>query len=80
MVKKELKKTDDAYVLSSKYGTPRFYNIKNVSFSAHRAQQGSSLSLRELLDIGLVLREVSGLVSWYSSIRYLLKNTAQPRA
>ena len=27
-IKKELKKTDDAYVLSSKYGTPRFYNIK----------------------------------------------------
>ncbi|MBO5376811.1 MAG: endonuclease MutS2, partial [Ruminiclostridium sp.] len=64
-IKKELKKTDDAYVLSSKYGTPRFYNIKNVSFSAHRAQQGASLSLRELLDIGLVLREFDGLSSWY---------------
>ncbi len=64
-IKKELKKTDDAYVLSSKYGTPRFYNIKNVSFSAHRAQQGASLSLRELLDIGLVLREFDGLSNWY---------------
>ncbi len=64
-IKKELKKTDDAYVLSSKYGTPRFYNMKSVSFSARRAQQGASLSLRELLDIGLVLREIDGLVSWY---------------
>lgn len=64
-IRKELKKTDDAFVLSSKYGTPRFYNIKDVSFSVKRAQQGASLSLRELLDIGLVLREIDGLVSWY---------------
>ena len=64
-IRKELKKTDDAFVLSSKYGTPRFYNVKDVSFSVNRAQQGASLSLRELLDIGLVLREIDGLVSWY---------------
>lgn len=66
-IKEELKKTDDAFVLSAKYGTPRFYNIKDVSFSIRRAQQGAALSLRELLDIGLVLREIDGLVSWYDS-------------
>ena len=65
IIKKELRKTDDAYVLSSKFGTPRFYNMKSVSFSVRRAQQDASLSLRELLDIGLVLREIDGLVSWY---------------
>ncbi len=65
VIKKELKKTDDAFVLSSKYGTPRFYNIKDMSFSVRRAQQGASLTLRELLDIGLVLREFEGLASWY---------------
>ncbi len=64
-VRRELKKTDDAFVLSSKYGTPRFYNIKDVTFSARRASQGASLSLRELLDIGLVLREADGLAAWY---------------
>lgn len=64
-VRRELKKCDDAFVLSSKFGTPRFYNIKDVSASAKRAAQGASLSLRELLDIGLVLRETDGLVSWY---------------
>ncbi len=64
-VRKELKKTDDAFVLSSRFGTPRFYNIKDVTSSAKRAAQGASLSLRELLDIGLVLRETDGLVSWY---------------
>lgn len=66
-IKEESKKTDDAFVLSAKYGTPRFYNIKDVSFSVRRAQQGAVLSLRELLDIGLVLREIDGLVSWYDS-------------
>ena len=65
VIKKELKKTDDAFVFSSKFGTPRFYNMKSVSSSVRRAQQGAALSLRELLDIGLVLREIDGLVSWY---------------
>ena len=65
-VKSEITKTGDAFTLSSKFGTPRFFNIKDVCFSAKRASQGSTLSLRELLDIGLLLREVSGLVNWYS--------------
>ena len=65
IVRKELKKCDDAFVFSSKFGTPRFYNIKDVSASAKRAAQGAMLSLRELLDIGLVLRETEGLIQWY---------------
>lgn len=62
----ELKKTDDAFVLSSKFGTPRFSNIKNVCGSVKRAFNGAVLSLRELLDIASVLREISDLCSWYS--------------
>lgn len=61
-----LKRTDDAFVLSSKFGTPRFSNIKNVCGSAKRASDGATLSLRELLDCAAVLREISGLCSWYS--------------
>ena len=64
-IKSKLAKTDEAFVFASKYGTPRFYNVKDVAFSAGRASQGAALSLRELLDIGLVLREIGGLVSWY---------------
>ena len=64
-IKSELAKTDEAFVFASKYGTPRFYNVKDVAFSAGRASQGATLSLRELLDIGLVLREIGGLVAWY---------------
>ena len=62
----ELKHTDDAFVLSSKFGTPRFYKVKNMSSSAKRAEQGAVLSLRELLDCSLLLREIDGLCSWYS--------------
>ena len=65
VIKSELAKTDEAFVFASKYGTPRFYNVKDVAFSAGRASQGATLSLRELLDIGLVLREIGGLVAWY---------------
>ncbi len=64
-VKTEMKKTDDAFTLSSKYGTPVFYNIKDICFSAKRAAQGASLSLRELLDAALLLRATERLLSWY---------------
>lgn len=66
LCREQLKKTDDAFVLSSKFGTPRFSNIKNVCGSVKRASGGAMLSLRELLDIAAVLREISGLCSWYS--------------
>lgn len=66
LCREQLKKTDDAFVLSSKFGTPRFSNIKNVCGSVKRASNGAMLSLRELLDISAVLREISGLCSWYS--------------
>ena len=62
----ENQRTSDAFTLSSKFGTPKFFNIKDICFSAKRAQQGSMLSLRELLDTELFLREVSGLCDWYS--------------
>lgn len=65
IVKEEVSKTQDAFMLSSKFGTPRFYNVKNITGSIHRAQTGSSLSLRELLDIAHVLREINGLCSWH---------------
>ena len=63
---KLLRKTDDAFILSGKFGTPRFSNIKNVCGSVKRASDGAVLSLRELLDVAAVLREISGLCSWYS--------------
>ncbi len=66
-VKNKLKKTEDAFTLSVKYGTPPFYNFKDVRGSLRRAQSGASLTLRELLDIGLMLRQIRGLTDYNSS-------------
>jgi DNA mismatch repair protein MutS2 len=65
-IRDELKKTDDAFTLSSKFGTPRFSRVKDVCESVKLASSGSSLSLRELLDICAVIKNIGALVSWYS--------------
>ena len=65
-ITRELKKTDDAFTLSAKFGTPSFRKIKDVSGSLKRAQTGSMLSFRELLDTAAVLRETAALCDWYS--------------
>ena len=44
-----LKRTDDAFTLSSKFGTPRFSKIKNVCKSADRASGGAVLSSIKIL-------------------------------
>jgi DNA mismatch repair protein MutS2 len=65
-VREELQKTDDAFTLSAKFGTPRFSRIKDTCDSVKRAGSGASLSLRELLDICAVIKAVGMLVTWYS--------------
>ncbi len=65
-VRTELSRTDDAFTLSSRFGTPRFRRIKDISGSIKRAKSGSMLSFRELLDTADVLRETAALTSWYS--------------
>lgn len=64
-VRAELKKTDDAFTLSAKFGTPRFRQIKDISFSLKRSKSGSMLSFRELLDVADILRETGMLCDWY---------------
>ncbi|MCL1832065.1 MAG: endonuclease MutS2 [Oscillospiraceae bacterium] len=63
-VREMLTKTADAFRLSAKFGTPRFSNIADPGEPLKRATQGGSLSLRELLDVAAVLREIGALVSW----------------
>ncbi|MCH5206646.1 MAG: endonuclease MutS2 [Oscillospiraceae bacterium] len=65
-VTRELQKTDDAFTLSSKFGTPAFRKIKDISGSLKRASTGSMLSFRELLDAAAVLRETASLCDWFS--------------
>ncbi|MGN1135463.1 MAG: endonuclease MutS2 [Oscillospiraceae bacterium] len=67
-VKEEMKKTEDAFELSVKYGTPGFTAFKDIRGSLRRASSGASLSLRELLDIGQMLYQVRIITDWYKSV------------
>lgn len=68
-VKQEIKKTSDAFDLAVKYGTPAFGSFKDVRGSLTRAQSGSKLTLRELLDISYMLYQIRILSDWYVSCK-----------
>ena len=67
-VKRELKKTSDAFELTVKSGSPPFYNFKDVRDSLKRAMSGASLTLKELLDMALMLRQTGGLADYHASL------------
>lgn len=56
--------TNAAYVLLAKFGGPSFGAAKNVNSSLSRAAAGGVLTMRELLDIGEVLRVIRSLYEW----------------
>lgn len=63
---REIDKTSQAFNLSVQFGTPPFYNVKDVSGSLRRASSGARISLKELLEIKSVLGQISALFDWYS--------------
>lgn len=65
-VKYENLKTSQALSLSVQFGTPPFTNFKNISSPAARAKSGAIISLRDLMDIAAMLRQIKGLADWYS--------------
>lgn len=56
--------TADAHMLMAKFGAPSFGGLKNVNNSLSRANAGSTLNMRELLDIAEVLRVIRSLSEW----------------
>jgi len=64
-VRKECLKTSQAFSLSVQYGTPPFSNFKDICSSAARAKSGAVISLRDLMDIAAMLRQIKGLADWY---------------
>lgn len=64
-VKLEVLKTSQALDLCMRYGSPSFISFKNIKNSLSRAKSGASLSLRELLDIGNMLRQIQILSDWH---------------
>lgn len=65
-VKYEVLKTSQALLLSIQFGTPPFTNFKDISGTAARAASGAVITLRDLLDIAAMLRQIKGLHDWYS--------------
>ena len=63
-IRKLLGETDDAYKLIAGFGSPSFGNAKNMSNALARADAGGVLSMRELLDIGDVLRSIRSVYEW----------------
>ena len=66
-VKREVKKTSQAFDLSVKYGTPAFTGFKDVRGSLNRAKSGASLTLKELLEISQMLYQIRILSDWNKS-------------
>ncbi len=59
-----LSQTADAHMLMAKFGAPSFGGLKNVNNALSRANAGSTLNMRELLDIAEVLRVIRSLSEW----------------
>ena len=66
IAKGELKKTEDAFILLAKYGSPSFGSLKNVNNSLARSAAGGVLTVREFLNIGENLRVIRSLSEWRS--------------
>lgn len=65
-VKYEVLKTSQALSLSIQFGTPPFTNFKDICGISARAASGAVISLRDLLDIAAMLRQIKSLYDWYS--------------
>ncbi len=61
-----LNQTTDAHMLMARFGSPSFGGLKNINNALARANAGSVLSMRELLDVAEVLRSIRALVQWRS--------------
>lgn len=66
-VRYENTKTNQALALSIQFGLPPFSNFKDISTSAKRAKSGAVISLRDLMDIAAMLRQIKSLFDWYRS-------------
>ena len=65
-VRYECLKTSQALELSVQFGTPPFSNFKDVTSTAARAKSGAVISLRDLMDIAAMLRQIKSLADWYA--------------
>lgn len=62
----ENQKTNDAFFLSSHYGTPQFIKMADPTEHLKLAQVGGILTPRAILNIASILRQVRLLKEWFS--------------
>jgi len=67
LAKALLNQTVDAHMLLARFGGPSFGGLKNVNNALSRANAGSVLNTKELLDIGGVLKVIRTLSQWRAS-------------
>ena len=63
-VKSLLQQTEDAYLFMAKYSAPGFSSCENVASFLTRAQVGASLSAKELLIVGELLKNIRTVKKW----------------
>lgn len=63
-VLRSLKRTDDAFNLTLRFGTPSFTGLTDPTPRLKVAMAGGTLSPRDLLNIGAVLRQSRSLSQW----------------
>lgn len=64
-VRYALQQTEDAFQLSVRFGSPSFDSFHDVCAAIRRTQSGARVSLKELLEIARLLRQISSLADWY---------------
>lgn len=67
-VKKRLKETSQAKLLIQTKSSPSFSGVKDITDYIARAEKGSSLTMKELLEIGHLLRTCSSLNVYFSTL------------
>ena len=68
-VRANLKKTTDARRLADAKGQPSFGGVSDITSALERADKGATLTTRELMDVGAVLRASRSLLEYIRSNR-----------
>ncbi len=65
-VRHSLQQTEDAFQLSVRFGAPPFQSFNDVCAAVRRTASGARVSLKELLEIARLLRQISALTDWHA--------------
>lgn len=64
-VRREIGKVSQAFELSVRFGTPPFSAFKDINGHLRRAKSGGRLSLKDLLEVLSMLKQIKSLHDWY---------------